>query len=431
MKKTQKLLVRNIFAVVLQFILLSAFGQENFVPGRIIELNGDTLRGYIDYRNWDKNPKTIFFRNDIIDIHRTYKPLDIRGFMVEDELYESAIVDIETSPVLTAKIKPDPELHIVKDTTFLQTMIRGTKSLYYLKDRTGKSHFYIQDSSFILLIYKRYIKWVEGKKYVAENRSFLGQLINYLDDCPGIQYKIEKTGYNKISLEKLFDNCYAYKNKSVGNSTNPTEINFQKKTDRNKAEIGLIAGMTSSTITFKGEMHEYLTKADFTPSLNFTCGLYFDIIIPRQQQRWSVCNELTYTDHQTTGEFYDFESDEKHTMNFTTLGFSYINYNCMIRFKYPVKKMHFFGNAGISNGLLLNEVNIRMQEIKYYTEETTKYSFAIKDIKSIEQKINFGLGTRYKKLSFEFRYELGNGISRKSQLTSTTKRNYFMLGYLF
>jgi hypothetical protein len=210
--KKRKAMVRCLLAVLVQLILLTAYGQENFVPGRIIELNGDTLRGDIDYRNWQRNPKTIIFRNEIANIHRTYKPLDIRGFMIEDELYESAIVDIETSPVPTSRLKPDPELHLVNDTTFLRAIIRGTKSLYYLNDRTGKSHFYIKDSTFILLIYKRYIKVVEGRQGVAENRSFLGQLIIYLENCPGIQNKIKKTGYNKLSLENLFDACYNYEN---------------------------------------------------------------------------------------------------------------------------------------------------------------------------------------------------------------------------
>lgn len=160
MKTINKQSLRQITVVLLQFVFLCAYGQENFLPGYIIDLKGDTTKGFIDYRNWDKNPKDVVFRNDTDGIKSTYKPLDIREFRVLDELYEGAIVEIETSPVLTAKLKPDPELYFAIDTTFLQTVIRGTKSLYYLKDRTGKSHFYTKDSLFRLLIYKRYFKVV-------------------------------------------------------------------------------------------------------------------------------------------------------------------------------------------------------------------------------------------------------------------------------
>ena len=265
MKTINKQSLRQITVVLLQFVFLCAYGQENFLPGYIIDLKGDTTKGFIDYRNWDKNPKDVVFRNDTDGIKSTYKPLDIREFRVLDELYESAIVEIETSPVLTAKLKPDPELYFAIDTTFLQTVIRGTKSLYYLKDRTGKSHFYTKDSLFRLLIYKRYFKVVEGKNGVAENRTFLGQLINYLEDCPDIQKKIKNTGYNRQSLEKLFSDCYNIKNMPVSNGFEKTEINFQNKTEKVKLEVGLHAGMTSTSISFRSEKREYLSEAEFKP----------------------------------------------------------------------------------------------------------------------------------------------------------------------
>lgn len=428
MKTINKQFLRLIIVVLLQFIFLSVFGQENFVPGYIIDLKGDTIKGFIDYRNWNKNPKDIVFRNDTDGIRSTYNPLDISEFKVHDELYESAIVEIETSPVLTAKLKPDPELYFAMDTTFLQTVIRGKKSLYYLKDRTGKSHFYIKDSLFRLLIYKRYFKVVEGKNGVAENRTFIGQLLNYLEDCPDIQNRIKNTGYTRQSLENLFSDYYV-KNTSVNNGIEKAEINFQNKTEKVKLVVGLHAGMTSTTISFRSEDLLHLSEAKFKPSLNFTYGMNFDFILPRQQGRWSVCNELTFTNYLTTGEYLDFESDEKYTMNYTTLGFSYLNLNSMIRFKYPVKKIRLFTNAGISIGVLNNATNIRKREIKYYSEESIKNGLAVKGVRELEQRFNLGLGAIFKKISFEFRYEQGNGMAQAIQLTSTTERYYFILGY--
>lgn len=31
----------------------TVFCQTNFQPGYIVQLNGDTLKGWIDYRNWE------------------------------------------------------------------------------------------------------------------------------------------------------------------------------------------------------------------------------------------------------------------------------------------------------------------------------------------------------------------------------------------
>ncbi|NJK97917.1 MAG: hypothetical protein HC905_26095 [Bacteroidales bacterium] len=41
-----------------------AYSQENYIPGYVIE-NGDTLKGFIDYRNWEKNPNQIAFKTSM------------------------------------------------------------------------------------------------------------------------------------------------------------------------------------------------------------------------------------------------------------------------------------------------------------------------------------------------------------------------------
>jgi hypothetical protein len=51
--------------------------------------------------------------------------------------------------------------------------------------------------------------------------------------------------------------------------------------------------MTSSSITFSSEMHEYLTDADCIPSMSFTSGPYFDIINPDSRKDGLLDDELT------------------------------------------------------------------------------------------------------------------------------------------
>jgi hypothetical protein len=50
---------------ILFFLLLApayCLAQSNFNPGYVITLKGDTLRGLIDYREWDNNPADIRFK---------------------------------------------------------------------------------------------------------------------------------------------------------------------------------------------------------------------------------------------------------------------------------------------------------------------------------------------------------------------------------
>jgi hypothetical protein len=59
--KTIKLLIA--FHLIIN-ICQPVSAQSNFRDGFVIT-NGDTLHGLIDYRQWEKNPSAIKFKNDI------------------------------------------------------------------------------------------------------------------------------------------------------------------------------------------------------------------------------------------------------------------------------------------------------------------------------------------------------------------------------
>src|ERR1700750_2801584 len=61
--------MKNFYKVLLAVILLPSLSlaQSNYKPGYIVTLKGDTLRGFIDYREWDKNPDAISFKSALTD----------------------------------------------------------------------------------------------------------------------------------------------------------------------------------------------------------------------------------------------------------------------------------------------------------------------------------------------------------------------------
>ena len=68
-----------LFVFVGLILTTSLFSQQNFVPGYIIQQGGDTLKGFIDYRNWAKNPAKIKFKKTEQAAVTEYKPFDILG----------------------------------------------------------------------------------------------------------------------------------------------------------------------------------------------------------------------------------------------------------------------------------------------------------------------------------------------------------------
>ena len=118
-----------IIACILIFKI--SYGQENIKPAYVIDLKGDTLKGFIDYRNWEQNPKRITFRTTSGGENIYYTPLDIKKFSVVDEVYESGVVKVDESSTQIDLLSNTAEITYKLDTIFLQTLFTGEKSLYF------------------------------------------------------------------------------------------------------------------------------------------------------------------------------------------------------------------------------------------------------------------------------------------------------------
>ena len=178
----------------------------------------------------------------------------------------------------------------------MRALLKGPKSLYFYSNKNGKEQFYIKtDSSYKLLTYKRYIRTykedapleMRNSDVVTENKTYLGELTVYLNDCPTIQSKLKSTIYATESLKKLF--LYYY---SCANS----KIEFQQKTDKAKFAFGIIAGVSMSSLVVKSSDNSYnfLKKLNNNQSTNMTGGFFMEITPARNPWRWSFYNELLY-----------------------------------------------------------------------------------------------------------------------------------------
>ena len=56
--------------VVLFLLPLLSIAQANYKSGYVVTLKGDTLRGYINYKEWGRNPKDIDFKARFIIVKK-------------------------------------------------------------------------------------------------------------------------------------------------------------------------------------------------------------------------------------------------------------------------------------------------------------------------------------------------------------------------
>lgn len=424
MNKPHELKIITFLFLILIFNNLS-YSQENYISGFIIKNNYDTVNGFIDYRNWIKNPEKIDFRIGTKTATVSYLPTDIKEFKVENEIYVSGIVEIETTSLLDSELELNLQSKITIDTVFLQTLIKGEKGLYYYKNYDGRGNFYVSNGSgFELLVYKKYLKPNINENLVTEYNKYKIQLASYLSDYYIVHFKLKDTKYNKKELTKLFQEYYTFSS---------SEVEFKRKRDKILAEFGLLAGGSYTNLKFSSwsKMFDFVTESNYEPSIDFSAGAAINFVLPWYQRKFSIDNDLLYSTYNFENRREDITNEDIYSITTTRFSYSYLKINIMPSFKYPVNNVFFFFKAGISNGFAISETNHKKTEYTVYSVSSVSENTALTYTRKHESSLVFGTGIKYKKISFEARYERGNGMSDIINLVSKTNRYYLLLGYRF
>src|SRR5258708_31187958 len=121
------------------FLLLALpsviFAQSNYYKGYVIKNNGDTLKGFINYHEWDQSPKTIDFRINKDDKQTLlFNPKAIKGFEItEMETYISYAGIISMNKMKLDDLPNKLDTSKRQDTIFLRPLATGLYlTLYYI-----------------------------------------------------------------------------------------------------------------------------------------------------------------------------------------------------------------------------------------------------------------------------------------------------------
>jgi hypothetical protein len=91
----------RLFCILMAFLQLSAFSQTNYKKGTVVTMNGDSLKGYINCREWNSNPAQFTFRSALDnDSVQKRDLINTRSFLVEGiGIYEQFIVSVSLDAV--------------------------------------------------------------------------------------------------------------------------------------------------------------------------------------------------------------------------------------------------------------------------------------------------------------------------------------------
>jgi len=202
---------------------LSSFAQSNFKPGYVITLKGDTLRGFIDYKEWDKNPVKISFKNNSGD-NRTeiFTTENARQFVVSGaECFKRFTVHVSQDQVELASVKQGADTSFITAKVFLRLLSAGKNiSLFSYTDKI-KTRYYILDGVEERpqeLVYRVYYSAGNSTMLQTENR-FRSQL-EYLSSKHNVknstlESKILYSEYQEADLVKIVELINGGPNKQV------------------------------------------------------------------------------------------------------------------------------------------------------------------------------------------------------------------------
>jgi hypothetical protein len=185
---------------------LSLLAQSNYQPGYVIKNNGDTLKGYINYRDWSRTPKVIEFKVNKDDGKATsFGAADIKLFSITGmETYISYIglvsMDRNKFPDLPIGIDTTK----APDTVFLKQLVAGKNIVLYNNDDRIKTRFFIEELGGAPVELK-YYQYYTPYKEAASVQVYKGQLTLYANKfAPGnekVKSRIEGLNFDQSDLE--------------------------------------------------------------------------------------------------------------------------------------------------------------------------------------------------------------------------------------
>lgn len=274
-----------------------AFAQSNYHKGYVVKSNGDTVKGYIDYREWSQCPLAIKFKfqeDDPEPVHfdpHTIMAFDITG-METYRTYKGAISMNKTSfPDLPSRLDTSKKI----DTIFIRQVSRGKYlTLFYHSDKR-KTRFFIaeKDAEPVELNYAQYY---QNNHDVVVSSSYRNLLIYYIQKyAPGndmLIHQAQTVEYTEAGLENLV-----------------SSLNGDTKTNKTKPNARLFVGgginfVTAEVLTTNNSYY----PSPVSPTINAGVDVFVNpdvqqLVLRAQLSLWYVNSSIPLYTNASVQQF--------------------------------------------------------------------------------------------------------------------------------
>lgn len=328
---------RTALLIIVVCLANFVYSQNDFRKGYVVLATGDTLRGWVDYREGDKAFSSCSFKSNPDQSLLVYEPGSILGYGFEnDKVYQSREVLIMGQS---------------KKLVFLEVIVRGRISLFMFE----KTFFIEKSGSEIQqLINETETDIVNGLRVQREKNQHIGVLNSLMSDCDGLMSGKRKINLEEGTLTKLVE--------SYNRCKGEPGIVYKDVKPWKKLTVGVNAGVNLSQLSFGAYRgYEYL-EGDFEVSKSFMVGLSLDALSPRLSERVSVHANIFYL----APHYYHYNqlsSGSTVQTNYVTIDLQQLKIPLGIRYTWPVRGITPFLNAGLSSTIELDANTTWVEEI--------------------------------------------------------------------
>ncbi|WP_242919575.1 hypothetical protein [Pontibacter liquoris] len=272
---------------------LLAAAQSNFRPGLVVTTQGDTLRGYIDYREWRNSPETITFRTTPdAGTAQQLTPENSRYLEVSGlEAYQQYHGPISMDQIQYNHLTVGPDTSRLTATVFMKVVSTG-KNLRLLSYTDNiKTRFFLaerpQGQVYELGYRKYFVNTNQGRKVNTLN-LYAGQLVlaaaKYGPVSEELKQQIFGADYSTAALAAVVA--------AINGAQKPVSEKAGSRPSSLRFFVG--AGLTASNARFKGAEVMAASGGPQT-TLAPTLILGFDKFANPNTRRLFFRAELSYT----------------------------------------------------------------------------------------------------------------------------------------
>lgn len=335
------------FLLILILLSQSVYSQIDFRKGYIIENSGDTVRGFINYREGSLSYRLCQFRKDDNTASEEYSPDNIKGYgFFDDKVYESMKIQTDN------QVKEDNRIFYEVITKGLVSLFKCDENFYIMK---GDSTFYRLNNENKIID--------KGDYSIASNTPrYLGFLNIVMFDCPAIMERIPGVDYNEKSLTRIVEDYNRQMN------VIPVSFKSHKKWSSNSFRIS--TGVSFTKLKFHNDMGSYFLTAPVKMATSSFIDLAYEFSSPRVSERLSFRTEMILTSDRFTSYYYE-PTVSGSNRYYTTIKMAQLMVPLSVSYYFNINNFKPYVNTGVSLAFPFKTTSVVRKEAHEYSEVNT------------------------------------------------------------